>query len=397
MSDKRSKKEQHPLLESPVGRDPVNHPHFVRCFEALQQAVEWAALALVLGHAGVGKSFLGAQLVRVINDALPRGCAAVRDADRLSAAMVVAPSSQRGAFSWKALWVRLLRALEDPMPWGKINRDSTAASLRAGARRAKPRSEAEYFDAVCDAARDRGLSLLVIDEAYALTRADRGRTLADQLDVLRELSDVGFSVVLLSTFRVVPKIVTSGEIDRRMTHVILPRYAGASAAPEDASDYMDFCSVALTFMEQLPEQYAMHLSERRYRRLYNGSLGCVGVLSDWVNRAVSRCARERPFRALDWEDFEETALPMESRARMMCALEEARDLEELLADAALDIEPSCLPAPQAFKAAGGGGSQSWQNANEAGSKRRADKHGGKKVHGRVGIPDPSRPPVPSEP
>lgn len=397
MSDNRSEKGQHPLLESPVGRDPVHHPHYVHCFEALQQAVEWTPLALVLGLAGVGKSFLGAQLVRASNDAVPRGCAAVRDADRLSAAMVVAPSSQRGAFSWKALWVRLLRVLEDPMPWGKINRGATAASLRAGARRAKPRSETEYFDAVCDAARDRGLSLLVIDEAYALTRADRGRTLADQLDVLRELSDVGFSVVLLSTFRILPKIVTSGEVDRRMTHVILPHYAGASAAPEEASDYADFCSVALTFMGQLPEQYAMRLGKRTYRRLYNGSLGCVGVLADWFNRAVARCARERPFRALDWEDFEETALPMESRARMVCTLGEARELEVLLADAALDIEPSCLPAPQAFKAAGGRASQSCQHANEAGSKRRAGRLDGKKVHGRVGIPGPSRPPVPSSP
>jgi len=123
----------------------------------------------------------------------------------------------------------------------------------------------------------------------------------------------------------------------------------------------------------------------------------VGVLADWVNRAVLRCARERPFRALEWEDFEKTALPMESRARMMCALEEERDLEELLADAALDIEPSCLPDPQAFKAAGGGASQSWQYANEAGSERRASEHGKKKVPGRVGIPEPSRPPVPSEP
>ena len=205
MSDKRSNEDQHPLLQSSVGRVPVHHPHYVRCFEALKEAVEFAQLVLVLGLAGVGKSFLGTQIVRAINEAAPLGCATVRDADRLSAAMVVAPSSQRGAFSWKALWVRLLRALEDPLPWAKIDRDATVASLRAGAKRAKPRSEAEYFDAVCDAARDRGLSVLVIDEAYSLTRADRGRTLLDQLDVLRELSDVGFSVVLLSTFRIAPK------------------------------------------------------------------------------------------------------------------------------------------------------------------------------------------------
>ena len=333
-----------------LSHEPVSHPRFNEVLEDLELAAESSTMTLLLGVAGAGKSYLCDYLVRR-RCAEPLGALAPTCLDddpplpRLVAARVVAPSAARGAFSWKALSKRLLQVLSQPVVDSNFDPDRCAAALRSGKHLPGLRdTEADLFDKVRAAALDRGLELLVIDEACSLTKFDRGRTLADQLDVLRELADLtSFPIVLVSTFRIVEHLQCSSELNRRIRRVVFDRYLDASDVPGREDDYLNFCRVAVSLMERVPEWARLRLGAAEYRRLYNGSLGCVGVLSDWWRRALARCVRSG--RALEWRDFEREAIGRDERAKMDRDAELASAYLKSRGTASLDIRPSDLPDP----------------------------------------------------
>ena len=77
---------------------------------------------------------------------------------------------------------------------------------------------------MCNAAIDRGLQLLVIDEAYAIVKTESGVTLKQQLDVLRNLADeMPFRIALVSTGRILDKFEISGELSGRLGFVYFPQ------------------------------------------------------------------------------------------------------------------------------------------------------------------------------
>ena len=331
-------------------REPIPHPRFAVALEELEIAAESSPLTLLLAPSGAGKTYLSQLLVsRRLAAPLRPALVAPDDLDgplpRLAAAYVVAPSSQRGAFSWKALWARVFAVMRDPNPDLRFDPGRYAAALRSGVRRPGVRvTEARLLDDVCGVGADRSLELLVIDEACSLLKSDAGRTLPDQLDVLRELADVStFNVVLVSTFRIVEHVTSSSEVNRRLTQVLLPRYLAASDVPGCEEDYVNFCRVAASLMERVPAWARMPLGKTTCRRLYNGSLGCVGVLADWWKRALARAAKAQ--RPLAWGDFERSALARDDRARMQRDVRLAAEYLELRGDTSLDCAPEDLPEP----------------------------------------------------
>ena len=263
----------------------------------------------------------------------------------LVAAGVTAPSAHRGAFSWKTLFSRTFRVLKDPVPDAKFDHERNGKALRDGMSRPSSRfTEADLFQAVRDAAVDRRLELLVIDEACSMLKSDAGRTLADQLDILRELANLAtFTVVLVSTFRIVPYLHCSSELNRRLSHVVLHPYFDTPDEPGCEDDYEFFCRAAVSLMERIPDWARMPLGQIQCRRLYNGSMGCVGVLADWYGRALRSAARRgRPLR---WTDFDLTAINGTDRARMQREAEFSAAYLKLRGGSDLDRAPSDLPPP----------------------------------------------------
>ena len=335
------------LLE---GDRPVRHPAFRNVSSQLFSSVKGSPLTLLIGASGVGKTRLVAFIVERLNRFL-------KGPGRIPAVALVAPTSQRTGFSWKAFWERFLTALEDPLPDRKVDPAAYARGLResnqANRGRMARTSESRYFEIACSAAAGRGLVLLVIDEATALVRSQHGVTLLDQLAVLRELADRNlFRIVLASTFEILPHFRRAGVLDRRLSTVIFPRYAEVlSRSPECSSDppmvpsrsidvsddgYRAFARSAQTFMERLPECSRCTLEDRQLQLLYRGSLGCVGLLCDWYLRAVAECVDSGAHR-LQWKHFTLTPLPVDRRANL---IQEARRAEEqlvLLRDRRLDL------------------------------------------------------------
>ena len=330
--------------------DPIEHPRFVDAYDDLELASESSPIVLLLGVSGAGKSYMSDRLVENRRENPLRPLSQHADGPDvplrpLVAATVTAPAAHRGPFSVKTLWRRSLTVLQDPCPDAKFHHEHNARALREGvSKRVARLTEPELFEMVCDAAIDRRLELLVIDEACSMLKSDPGRTLADQLDLLRELADLAtFNVVLVSTFRIVPHLHCSSELNRRLSQVILHRYLDTSDEPGCEDDYEMFCRVAASLMERVPGWARMRIGKLQCRRLYNGSMGCVGVLSDWYSRALRRSARRA--RALTWSDFEATAVNGTDRSRMQTEAEFSAAYLKLRGGSQLDCAPSDLPPP----------------------------------------------------
>ena len=331
------------LLE---GERPVRHLAFRDVSAQLRSAVKASPLTLLIGASGVGKTRLLTALVERLNGALG-------EPGRIPAIALVAPTSQRTLFSWKAFWERLLKALVDPLPHAKVHPGARAEALRGDAAgRMRRTSESLYFEMVCSAAETRGLVMLVIDEATALARSQHGATLLDQIAVLRELADTKlFRVVLASTFEILPHFRRAGVLDRRLSTVVFPRYAQVRSSPVESPDavaseargidpsdegYVAFARSAHTFMERLPEGSRFVLTAEHLEGLYRGSLGCVGLLCDWYLRAIADCL-DSGTHCLRWRHFGRTPLSVDRRANLIHEARRAEDELALLGDRRLDL------------------------------------------------------------
>jgi hypothetical protein len=88
-------------------------------------------------------------------------------------------------------------------------------------------------------------------------------------------------IVLAGTYELLELLPRSGQLARRMVPIHLARYR--ADVPED---WRTFREVVLTFQQALPFPEKTSLMEF-IEILYRGSLGCVGLLKCWLNRALA--------------------------------------------------------------------------------------------------------------
>ena len=279
----------------------VDHPHFTSARAALQEALLCSSMVVFLGSSRVGKT-------RLVSDLVADRHAGISDSSGCCRAIhVTAFTAQGRAFSWKSLWKSVLEQLDDPLPDRKVNRQAMVQALSEGRRpRYQYSTEDDLYRSVRDAARDRRLEVLFVDEASALVKAGHARTLRDQLDVLRNLADLGlFRVVLVSTPRLLANLDASSELLGRIDEVFVSRYVCEGRA--GASEFRSFVRIVKSFISELPESSRFTPTAPQLRELHRGSLGAIGHLSRWFIRAITRC-RSRGEDRLRWEHFEQTIL-----------------------------------------------------------------------------------------
>jgi hypothetical protein len=239
------------------------------------------SLVLVLGPTGVGKTTLRMKCEQVLTAEMM--AALERDPGQLPFVSVEAVASLTGSFNWRDHFTRMLRGMEEPLIADKLT-EQRVSGERSPTGRFAPGPRAAGFElqhAVEQALSHRHPAAVFVDEAQHLGRVTSGRKLSDQLDVIKSIANRTQTVhVLLGTYDLLAFRNLSGQLSRRCIDVHFSRYRADSK-----DDLETFKNVLRTFQGQMPIP-SFDLVQA-WDLLYERSLGCVGILKEWLLRALT--------------------------------------------------------------------------------------------------------------
>jgi|SRR5579872_634692 len=285
---------ENPLPQSPAVRVQqfrdfaVAHPLLVEAKDRLLEAITESApnsLILVFGPTGVGKTTLLSKIWQLLS----LGAAPDLDSNpgHLPVVVIEAAPPETRTFSWRAHFKRLLHAMNEPLVDFKRRFGSPDRSAQSMVPYPTDRGlTADYHYAVEQALRCRRPKAVLIDEAQHLFTLASGRRIEDQLNVLKSLANRSNTVhVLCGTYELLRARNQSGQLSRRSIDIHFPRYDIGKA-----SDKRVFAKILQTFAAQMPFAQPPDLVDS-WEYLYERSIGCVGILKDWLARALATAVR----------------------------------------------------------------------------------------------------------
>jgi hypothetical protein len=268
-------------------------------------------LIFVLGPSGVGKTTLrGGFQEKLIEKARER---MEVDPGHLPVVGVEAASSDTGKFVWKDFYKRTLIAMDEAMVDHKVAYGVRLEDGDHGQRVFSSKSTpADYRQAYEQALKHRKPLAVCIDEAQHIAKAASGSSLLSQMDCLKSLANLTKTPhILFGTYALRIFRNLSGQLIRRSKDIHLPRYRTESSA-----DMKAFKGVIKTFQYELPVHEVPDL-DMQWEYLYERSLGCVGILKEWLCRALSIALEDGDGRTLTHEHLSQTATPVSQCERML--------------------------------------------------------------------------------
>lgn len=300
----------------------VAHPLLKKAHSALIDAIkhrENISLILVLGPTGVGKTTLRLRIEKqLIEDALPE---LEKDQGMIPVASMELPAPDSGNFKWRDYYTRALIALHEPLIDHK--RDYNLPHMRHDSRgnlvvpRKACTSDLRWALEKCMCYRK--LACFIIDESQHFKKMVTGRRLLDQMDTIKSLASVTNTLhVLLGTYELLGLANLSAQLSRRSLEIHFPRYH-----LEFSEDIVAFQSVLSTFQSHLPLAKEPDLV-KCYEYFYERSVGCVGILKNWLNRALA-AALDANETTISFKLFEKYAEPTHKLLRMAREIKEGED------------------------------------------------------------------------
>ena len=303
------------------------HPRLVQAKDELLSAIEASApgsLILVIGPTGVGKSTLRRRVESALIEKMAP--AMENDPGRIPFISIEAVAPDNGVFHWRDHYQRILAQIHEPAIDHKLGLPRGEGERMGTGRYAPwPRGFTGYQlqQSIENALRYRRPAAVFVDEAQHLGRIASGRKLADQLDVIKSTASRSETVhVLIGTYELLAFRNLSAQLSRRSVDLHFSRYR-----TESPGDIEVFQNAVFTFQKQLRSCDRLELPGI-WDFLYERSLGCIGILKDWLMQALIVAVRnDSP--GLTVAILEKTALSAPQCEKM---LQEAREGEARLAD-----------------------------------------------------------------
>ena len=224
-------------------------------------------------------------------------------------------------------WRLLAKSADDPFASEHYSPDAVAARLRSGGfRRDGTATTEEYRLGVLDFIRERGPRAVVLDEAQHMLKVRSARSQADQLDVIKDsVHRTGVPHVLVGTYELSAMMSPNDQLARRSQVVHFAPYMLSDPDHRSA-----FQTVFGQLVRELPfddpgaswTELRKHLND-----VFVCSAGCVGVLKDWLQRALLLALRAGR-RVIDWHVMERTRTPDRELFVIATAIRDYRELKQ---------------------------------------------------------------------
>jgi AAA domain len=134
-----------------------------------------------------------------------------------------------------------------------------------------------------DAVARHGVRAIIIDEAQHLMKVAGGAKLLDQLEWLKSMNNtMGVVHVLVGTYDLLDLRNLSSQAARRGHDIHFPRYQFQQEA-----DQIAFQRTLRGLLEHVPLQMDLQDLMNHWYYFYERSIGCIGVLKDWLVRTLS--------------------------------------------------------------------------------------------------------------
>lgn len=273
----------------------IEHKNFKRCLDQLRELMRLKTstrIIIVTGPTGAGKTTIRDALANALEVLAAPEIQSNPEMIAYGACSVKAPGST--AFSWKDTYLQMLKSLHHPFadsalgrqPKTLKSREELAAVKSMTPEAAQRLSGDRLFRILQRTISHRKPKALFYDEAHHFLRVSSSQSLVNQLEHIKYIADETQTLhVLFGTYELIELMDLSSALIRRREVVHFPRYIYDPQKPEDS--LRSFAEVVAVFAKDLDAMCEEPLL-KQVPYLYQGSVGCVGVLRDWLFRAYSR-------------------------------------------------------------------------------------------------------------
>jgi hypothetical protein len=205
---------------------------------------------------------------------------------------------------------------------GEYPYDPSWEQKKGRGKNAKFNDSAELRQIYEAALQRRGVRTIILDEAQHLLKLASGVKMIDQLDWLKSMTNTtGVLHILTGTYELLPLRNLNGQAARRGLEIHFPRYQF-----QHEPDQLAFQRTLLTLLQQIPLKVEIKPLVDEWPYFYERCIGCIGVLKDWLVRALAASLAAGQSELL-LERIQECALPIAQCESM--ALEAAAGEQEL--------------------------------------------------------------------
>lgn len=335
----------------------VSHPLLQHADTLLLRALREPAgftHVLVYGPSGVGKSTMIRQIVQ-------RLAVSARGAPQggLSAVpllLLEVRPPDASAFNRTDYYRTALKVLGEPFFERRVLVDIEAEPTweKKGRKATRFQDSAELRHALEDALGRHGVRAVILDEAQHLMKVGTGDKLLDQLDWIKSMTNVTEVLhILLGTYDLLAFRNLSGQASRRSLDIHFARYQF-----QYEQDRRDFQGVLLALLKQVPLTVDVETLMQHWIYFYERSIGCVGILKDWLVRAVATALHDGDDRlslarvhehALSEAQCERMAIEATDGEHALCYTEQRREhlwsLLQMEPEPAPGASPALSPTP----------------------------------------------------